>query len=99
MSGEARRSDLPGLERIERALLARLRSMNAEDWEKLPDSGASEGLPHRLEKAGRQCRGMAEFYELTKTKRYTHARLRRLVLWAYLGLRPADFPAEVGPGV
>ena len=60
--------------------------MTAEDWAKLPDSGASEGLPQRLEKAGKQCRSLDEFYELVKTKRYTHARLRRLVLWAYLGL-------------
>ena len=36
---------------------------------------------------------MAHFLELTKTKRYTHARLRRLVLWAYLGLQADHIPA------
>jgi len=86
-------TQLPSLDRMERGLLAKLRTMSARDWGKLPDSGASEGLPQRLEKAGKQCRSMNEFFELTKTKRYTHARLRRLVLWAYLGLTEADRPA------
>ena len=84
--------DLPDLSRVERAILMKVRTMTAEDWGKLPDSGASEGLPQRLEKAGRQCADMNEFFELTKTKRFTHARLRRLVLWAYLGMTAADRP-------
>lgn len=83
---------LPGLERVSRATLMKVRTMTAEDWGKLPDSGAAEGLPRRLEKAGRQCATMDEFFELAKTKRFTHARLRRLVLWAYLGLTAADRP-------
>lgn len=86
--------DPPSLERVERAMLARLRTMTAEDWAALPDSGQAEGLPCRLEKAGRQCTSGSEFFDLAKTKRYTHARLRRLVLWAYLGLTAADRPAH-----
>lgn len=83
---------LPSLEQIERATLARVRTMTADDWGKLPDSGVAEGLPRRLEQAGRTCTCMEEFYQLVKTKRYTHARLRRLVLWAYLGLAQTDRP-------
>lgn len=83
---------VPSLEQAERAVLARLRTMAAQDWCRLPDSGQGEGLPQRLERAGRQCASMEEFLELAKTKRYTHARLRRLVLWAYLGLTQADRP-------
>ena len=86
--------ELPQLKQVERAMLARIRSMNAEDWAKLPDSGSAEGLPCRLEQAGRQCSDMNQFFDLVKTKRYTHARLRRLVLWAYLGLEEADRPAS-----
>ena len=84
---------LASLHRAERAILAKLRSMTASDWAKLPDSGQAEGLPQRLEKAGQQCTSVAHFLELTKTKRYTHARLRRLVLWAYLGLQADHIPA------
>lgn len=83
----------PDLKHMERAILARLRTMTAEDWGKLPDSGAAEGLPRRLERAGRTCTDLSDFFERAKTKRFTHARLRRLVLWAYLGLTAADVPA------
>ena len=85
---------LPALFRVERSILTRLRTMTAEDWARLPDSGAAEGLPQRLEKAGRQCVSLEEFFELAKTKRYTHARLRRLVLWAWLGIAAADVPGK-----
>lgn len=85
--------DLPGLERVERAILARLRTMTAQDWARLPDSGGAEGLPQRLERVGKNCTSVQEFFEQAKTKRYTHARLSRLVLWAYLGLTAAHVPA------
>lgn len=83
--------DFPSLDRVERAILSKLRTMTARDWGKLPDSGTSEGLPQRLEKAGRQCASVEEFLDLSKTKRYTYARLRRLLLWAWLGLTAEDF--------
>lgn len=76
----------------ERAFLARLRTMTPSDWAALPDSASAEGLPDRLTRAGRDARTLEEFYELAKTKRYPHARLRRLVLWAFLGLRAKDRP-------
>ena len=83
-----------GLEQVSRAILARLRTMTAEDWANLPDSGEAEGLPQRLERAGKACTTVEEFFELAKTKRYTRARLSRLVLWAYLGLTAADVPEK-----
>ena len=78
----------------ERAVLACLRKMTAEDWAKLPDAGAGEGLPQRLERAGRQCQSLDDFFTLAKTRRYAMARLRRMALWAFLGLTAADVPAE-----
>ena len=80
---------LPRLEEnptAQRLVLARLRTMSELDWAALPDSGAGEGLPSRLVLAGRRAASLDEFYDIAKTKRYTHARLRRLALWAYLGL-------------
>lgn len=82
-----------GLERCQRAILARLRTMTAEDWSLLPDSGAAEGLPQRLAAAGRAAMSVEGFWDEVKTKRYAHARLRRLVLWAFLGLTERDRPA------
>lgn len=78
----------------ERAVLACLRKMTAEDWAKLPDAGAGEGLPQRLEQAGRQCQSLDDFFTQAKTRRYAMARLRRMALWAFLGLTAADVPAE-----
>jgi len=85
-------SPIPSLDRVERVLLARLRTMTAQDWAALPDSGAAEGLPLRLEKAGKQAVSIPQFLEQVKTRRYTHARLRRLLLWTYLGITAADIP-------
>lgn len=85
---------VPSLLYVERAILAHIRSMSEEDWSKLPDGGEEDGLPQRLERAGKQCTSLENFYSLAKTKRYTHARLRRLVLWTYLGLTKADIPSQ-----
>ena len=80
------------MENVERAILARLRQMDEEDFAALPDSGAAEGLPGRLRKAAKRAASLKEFYALGKTRRYAHARIRRLALWAFLGLRETDRP-------
>lgn len=77
---------------LERAVLACLRRMTEEDWAALPDSGAAEGLPRRLVRAAQSACSTEEFYALAGTKRYPQSRLRRLVLWAYLGMTAADRP-------
>lgn len=92
-SGEALRGiELAELVRCERAVLARLRTMTPVDWAALPDGGAAEGLPERLTRAAGQARTLEEFYTLAKTKRYPHARLRRLAVGAFLGLKAAQLP-------
>lgn len=75
---------------LERAVLARLRSMTPEETEALPDSG--DGLAARLLSAARQASGLEELYALTKTRAYAHSRVRRLALCAFLGLRREDIP-------
>jgi len=85
-------TSLEGVRRLEGALMAKLRTMTAADWAALPDSGAAEGLPDRLVRAGRACDSVESFFDLAKTRRYTHARLRRLALWALLGLTTEDRP-------
>ena len=64
--------------------------MTAEDFTRLPDCG--EGLAVRLYEAARKAVTTEELYDLAKTKRYAHARIRRAVLWAALGLTEADRP-------
>ena len=79
------------MKHLERTLIARLRSMTLAETETLPDSG--DGLAARLLFAARQTANLEELYTLTKTRTYTHARVRRLALYALLGLREQDRPA------
>lgn len=72
------------LRRLEPAILAKLRCMKPEDFEQVYDAAA--GLGERLYKAVRRAGSMEELYFLTKTKRYTLARIRRAVLCAFLGV-------------
>lgn len=72
------------------ALLALLRATEPEKFAQV--RGISEGLEHRLEAAVREATGLEDLYTRLKTKRYPHARLRRLVLDAALQI-PADLPA------
>ena len=53
---------------------------------------AAEGLPARLARSARTADSLEDFYARAKTKRYPHARLRRLALAAFLGLRAAERP-------
>ena len=77
----------------ERAILARLRSMTAADFAAL--DGGNEGLWNRLYDAARTAADLRSLLAAAKTKRHAMARLRRMVLWAYLGLTPADVPEQV----
>ena len=75
------------LANCERAVLARLRALGEEDF--APYDGGGEGLYHRFYRAVSRGRTLAEILEEAKTKRYPLARLRRLLLHSYLGVRPA----------
>ena len=91
---EERSGQAPVLvETCERAILARLRSMKEEEFAAL-DEGR-EGLYHRLYEASRTAARLEELLDAAKTKRYAHARLRRMVLWAWLGMTGADCPQEI----
>ena len=74
--------------KLDTAALALLRART--DFSHL--RGISEGLDHRLAAAVRQAVSLRDLYDRLGTKRYPHARLRRLVLDAVL-----DIPAELPP--
>ena len=83
--------------RWECAALALLRSRTREQLAALPD--VSEGLDALLYTAARECVTLEEVYRRIKSKRYTHARIRRLVLAAVLGwqrLPQLPQPASAG---
>lgn len=72
---------------IERAVLAKLRTMPLAAFANLPD--ISEGVEHRLYQAAKQATSLPDLYARVKTKRYTLARIRRLTLSAFLGIQSA----------
>ena len=75
--------------KFETAVLALLRMQNPENFAQL--RGVSEGLENRLAAAVREADSLEDLYTRLKTKRYPHARLRRLVLDAALQT-PAELP-------
>ena len=71
-------------ENYESQMLAVLRRMRPEDFLLLPD--CTEGLHIRLASAVEKATCLDEITALAKSKRYTAARIRRILLCAYLGL-------------
>ncbi|MBD5160542.1 MAG: nucleotidyltransferase family protein [Oscillibacter sp.] len=70
-----------------RAVLARLRRMDEDDF-RLYDGG-NEGLYHRFYAAVHAAVSPEEILETAQTRRYPLARLRRMLLQAYLGVPQA----------
>lgn len=76
------------LDRLDRAILYRLRTMTPQELAQLPD--VSEGLENRIRKCVREAESTTALCDAVKVKRYTHARIRRIVLSALLGLNAED---------
>lgn len=72
----------------ERAILARLRTMDDAEFEALPYG--SEGLWRKLMHAARRESTLEDILTAVKSKRYTRTRLDRMVMCAFLGLTEAD---------
>lgn len=70
---------------LEKAVLFKLRTMNVDDFAKLPD--VTEGLENRIYEAVRKATSLEELLTIIKTKRYTLARLRRIIICALLGIK------------
>ena len=75
-------------DRLDRTILYRLRQMSAGDIAGLPD--ISEGLENRIYKCARTAASFGELCDDIKVKRYTHARIRRIIISALLGLTAQD---------
>lgn len=72
------------IKKLETAILYKLRTMTKENLEKIPD--VSEGLHNRIYECARNSNSLEELYINLKTKRYTLARLRRIVMCALLDI-------------
>lgn len=75
------------LQKLEPAFLYKLRTMTAEEFKQLPDVG--QGLENRIYSVVRNSNTLAEIVDNIKTKRYTHARIRRIMVHALLDITAA----------
>ena len=77
-------SEITYPEKLDAALIYRLRLMTPEQLRQLPDVG--EGLENRIISAARSFGTAEELISAVKTKRYTRARLRRILACVLLGI-------------
>jgi len=81
-------AEFADIRNLETAILSKLRTMTKKELEKAPN--VLMGLENRIYKAARVSTSLAELYMLIKTKRYTMARIRRIIMACYLGIRKTD---------
>ncbi|MBQ7960034.1 MAG: nucleotidyltransferase [Clostridia bacterium] len=82
-----RNADLHSTKEMEKSVIAELIKMPAEILSDIPDVG--EGMENRIKSAALQATTLNELADIIKTKRYTHSRIRRILLSAYLGITKA----------
>ncbi len=81
------------LEKGERAILARLRTMSDGEFEEMPYG--SEGLWRKFMHCARTENTLEEILTAVKSKRYTRTRLDRMALCAFLGITQEQLQAPV----
>lgn len=75
--------------KLEFSILCCMRQLRAEDIALAPD--ISEGIEYRIHDAALKAGSLEELYQLAKTKRYSHARIRRIVLHSFMGFTAEDY--------
>lgn len=78
------KSEMLDMCRLERAILYKMRTATAREIALAPD--VSEGIENRIVAAAKEACTLDELYSLAKTKRYSHARIRRIILNTFLNV-------------
>ena len=78
------------MSRLEPMMLYRLRTMTAGDIARLPE--ISEGLENRIYEAVRSGTSISQITDKAKSKRYTRARISRIMTYALLGIEKQELP-------
>lgn len=81
------------ISRIEAAILYKIRTADTHSLSKAPD--VSEGIENRIISAAENAVSLSELYSFAKTKRYSHARIRRIILNYFLGITATDLQTPV----
>ena len=67
-----------------------LRQTTKEELKKLPDT--TEGLHNRIYKASKKATSLTEFFKISKTKRYTLTRIKRIAMCSFLKIEKEKSP-------
>ena len=86
------KSPVSNIDRIDTAIIAKLKQMKSDDFSKISDM--SEGLDKLIYKSVRDSFCIKELAEKLKSKRYTLARIRRLILSSFLEIDNSFFLKE-----
>lgn len=81
---EIHQSDICDQSKLDLAFLAKFRTMDEADFAQIAD--INEGLEYRIKRAVQNSKCTSELLENIKTKRYTNAKLRRILLCSFLGI-------------
>ncbi len=93
ISSAISKGEIASLNRLERVLLYKLRSCSVEEIKEIDDVG--QGLENRIYGA-RMAGSLDELLFTVKTKRYTMARIRRIMLKLLIGVKKDDM-AQLPP--
>ena len=77
-------NEIACLENNHRGIISILRKMSIDDFKSIAD--ISEGLEHRIYNAVQKATSVEDILEMTCSKRYTYARIRRLLISSILGI-------------
>lgn len=87
------KSAIADAKRIENAILYKMKTTTPQELAKAPD--VSEGIENRIVSAAKQAVSLDELYALAKTKRYSHARIRRIIINHFLTVTAEDLRIPV----
>lgn len=79
---------LHSIKTIEKAILCELIKTPVDKLREISD--IAEGLENRIKDAALSSNSLDELIESVKTKRYTHSRVRRIILSAFLGITDSN---------
>lgn len=80
------------IKEMEKAIIGEIVKMPLEKLKNISDVG--EGLENRIKEKTLSAKSFQELADSVKTKRYTHSRIRRILLSAYLGIEHCHRNAE-----
>ena len=79
---------VPDISYFEKEILYSLRQMSIQDISELAD--VKEGLEYKIKDAANSCNNLDTFFDIVKSKRFTHTRLQRILLYSLLNITKED---------